>query len=181
VQKNAGKRLCTPAEWRSACGGERGWEIPVRRRVRRWQVQRVSRGAPAVALHDNAAIGHTDPRLNRVKINGKPLLRKTGDTPDCASVWGDDAIYDMVGNLDEWMESRNGHVRRRILLARHQGRLRLGAPRTTRKSTPTTRRASAAAPTCPAAEPSPRVVFREGIRRSWPPKMCTSHAHVFGA
>ena len=37
-----------------------------------------------------------------------PLLRKTGATPRCKSEWGDDAVYDMVGNLDEWIDDPDG-------------------------------------------------------------------------
>ena len=63
---------------------------------------------PAHELHDNASIGHLDPRLNQVRFKGKPLLRRTGATSSCRSVWGDDAIYDMVGNLDEWVDDEGG-------------------------------------------------------------------------
>ena len=37
-----------------------------------------------------------------------PLLRTTGATSSCASRWGDDAIYDMVGNIDEWVDEKGG-------------------------------------------------------------------------
>ena len=53
-------------------------------------------------------MGHADPRLNLVTVNGRPVLRKTGTTPECASTWGDDAVYDMVGNLDEWVDEPGG-------------------------------------------------------------------------
>jgi hypothetical protein len=35
-------------------------------------------------------------------------LRPTGGTPGCKSQWGDDAVYDMVGNLDEWVDEADG-------------------------------------------------------------------------
>jgi formylglycine-generating enzyme required for sulfatase activity len=60
---------------------------------------------PGVALHQGASFGHRDPRLNLVEEGGdKPLLRLTGETRSCASRWGSDAIYDMVGNVDEWVD-----------------------------------------------------------------------------
>jgi hypothetical protein len=31
-------------------------------------------------------------------------LRLTGATPKCSSPWNGDALYDMVGNVDEWVE-----------------------------------------------------------------------------
>ena len=46
--------------------------------------------------------------MNQVTENGDPLLRHTGATPDCKSEWGTDAIYDMVGNLDEWIDDPDG-------------------------------------------------------------------------
>ena len=36
------------------------------------------------------------------------MLERTGSRPHCASRWGDDAVYDMVGNLDEWIDPKNG-------------------------------------------------------------------------
>jgi hypothetical protein len=64
---------------------------------------------PAAVLHDNASIGLIDPRLNLVVEQGTdPLLHVTGASPECASVWGDDRIYDMVGNLDEWVDDSSG-------------------------------------------------------------------------
>jgi hypothetical protein len=106
--ENAGKRLCTEREWRTACGGEKDTKYPYGEKYV-WKKCNVFREAhPAADLHDNASIGHNDPRLNKVTFKGKPLLRKTGATPDCASRWGDDAIYDMVGNLDEWLADPDG-------------------------------------------------------------------------
>jgi len=63
---------------------------------------------PAAMLHDNASIGHLDPRLNRVRVGGSTLLRETGASLQCRSRWGDDGIYDMVGNLDEWVDEEGG-------------------------------------------------------------------------
>jgi formylglycine-generating enzyme required for sulfatase activity len=37
-----------------------------------------------------------------------PLLRLTGEVTACTSTWGEDGVYDMVGNLDEWVEDENG-------------------------------------------------------------------------
>jgi hypothetical protein len=63
---------------------------------------------PAGKLHADFSINHLDPRLNQVKYQGQPLLKRTGSVKTCASRWGDDAIYDMVGNLDEWIDDPNG-------------------------------------------------------------------------
>jgi hypothetical protein len=37
-----------------------------------------------------------------------PLLRQTGATHSCRSEWGQDAVFDMVGNLDEWIDDETG-------------------------------------------------------------------------
>jgi len=104
----AAKRLCTWAEFVLACRGEDDQQFPygdtyidgacnVNRDVH-----------PAAMLHDNASVGHLDPRLNRVRVGGSTLLRQTGEAPLCRSRWGKDAIYDMVGNLDEWVDEEGG-------------------------------------------------------------------------
>ena len=110
--RNAGKRLCTEAEWVRACRGARGTKHPYGSHyvAGRCNIHRAIH--PAHVLHGNASIGHTDPRLNlvleRIGRESDPLLRATGATAGCVSSWGEDAIYDMVGNLDEWIEDPGG-------------------------------------------------------------------------
>jgi hypothetical protein len=104
----AGKRLCTYYEWLTACRGDKGRKFPYGDDYERGTCNVYRYDHPAATLHDNAAIGHLDPRLNRVTEGGEPLLRRTGATASCASRWGDDAIYDMVGNLDEWVDHKRG-------------------------------------------------------------------------
>ncbi len=105
---NAGKRLCTEQEWVTACQGEGQRQFPYGNKYE-WGTCNVFREAhPAAVLHDDASRGHLDPRLNQVSSSKGPLLRPTGGTPACRSVWGDDAIYDLVGNLDEWIEDERG-------------------------------------------------------------------------
>lgn len=104
----AGKRLCTLNEFVLACRGEEDRQFPYGDSYID-SVCNVNRDVhPAAMLHDNASIGHLDPRLNRVSVAGATLLRQTGDAPQCRSRWGQDAIYDMVGNLDEWIDEGNG-------------------------------------------------------------------------
>jgi hypothetical protein len=105
----SGKRLCSHAEWQLACRGERGTAFPygsdyVAGRCNVWRQTH-----PAQVLHGSSSLGHLDPRLNLVvEYEGGPLLRPTGTTPSCASRFGSDAIYDMVGNLDEWVDDEPG-------------------------------------------------------------------------
>lgn len=99
----AGKRLCRVTEWVRACEGEAHRPFPYGDKYEPARCNIFRSQHPAAALHDNASIGHLDPRLNLVKEGADPLLRPAGATRGCASVWGPDAIYDMNGNIDEWV------------------------------------------------------------------------------
>jgi formylglycine-generating enzyme len=108
VCENAGKRLCKPDEWVLACRGQQGRKFPYGDTYEQGRCNVFRETHPAVLLHGNASIGHQDPRLNLAKFKGDRLLRPTGATQRCRSEWGDDAIYDMVGNLDEWVDEPTG-------------------------------------------------------------------------
>ena len=102
--ENAHKRLCTKDEWVSACRGQKGTQFPYGDdfRAGRCNVHRALH--PGYVLHASSSLGLLDPRLNLVEEGDDPLLRLTGATAACASEWGADKIFDMVGNLDEWVE-----------------------------------------------------------------------------
>jgi len=106
--ERAGKRLCSTEEWTSACRGQAGRAFPYGDTYEHGACNVFREAHPAVILHSDASQGHLDPRLNLVEGPEGPLLRTTGSTPRCASRWGDDAVYDMVGNLDEWVEDGEG-------------------------------------------------------------------------
>jgi len=106
--RNAGKRLCTLDEWVLACRGESGHKFPYGDRYEEGRCNVFREAHPAQVLHGDMSTGHLDPRLNLVDGAAGPLLRKTGATESCKSVWGSDAIYDMVGNLDEWVDAPVG-------------------------------------------------------------------------
>jgi sulfatase-modifying factor enzyme 1 len=99
----AGKRLCTLDEFRTACRGEDDTQFPYGSQYVEGACNVDRDDHPAFILHGNASLGHLDPRLDRVSGSGGPLLHLTGATGSCASRWGTDAVYDMVGNLDEWV------------------------------------------------------------------------------
>jgi Sulfatase-modifying factor enzyme 1 len=103
-----GKRLCSHQEWKTACRGEQERKFPYGDDYRQGTCNLFRYAHPAATLHGNPAVGHLDPRLNLVRERGKPLLEATGSRAACASKWGEDAVYDMVGNLDEWVEKKSG-------------------------------------------------------------------------
>jgi formylglycine-generating enzyme required for sulfatase activity len=110
--EQGGKRLCTEAEWERACKGERQTAFPYGNDYRAQPCNVGQQLHPAAVLHGLSSSGHLDPRLNLLSVAGdEPLLRVTGASRACASVWGKDAAYDMVGNLDEWVDDPDGVFR----------------------------------------------------------------------
>lgn len=108
ICENAGKRLCTPSEWVTACKGQNATKFPYGDRYEEGTCNVFREAHPAVVLYGDASKNHLDPRLNLAEGPAGPLLRKTGGTPSCRSAWGSDALYDMVGNLDEWVDDPQG-------------------------------------------------------------------------
>ena len=108
VCENAGKRLCRREEWVRACRGAADRPFPYGDTYQQGTCNIFRFTHPSGALHDDVTRGHLDPRLNLVKDKQGPLLRRTGETKACASRWGNDAVYDMVGNLDEWIDDEDG-------------------------------------------------------------------------
>ena len=106
--RNAGKRLCSRDEWKTACRGEQNRQFPYGDKYEQGRCNVFREAHPGILLWDDPTINHTDPRFNLVRSAKGPLLRATGATEACASRWGDDAIFDMVGNLDEWIDDPDG-------------------------------------------------------------------------
>jgi hypothetical protein len=104
----AGKRLCTLDEHTTACRGEADTDFPYGADYQDGVCNVFREDHPAALLHHNASFGHLDPRLNRVRARGKPLFETAGARPACRSAWGADAVYDLVGNLDEWFDEGEG-------------------------------------------------------------------------
>jgi hypothetical protein len=106
--RTADKRLCREDEWVAACKGERATRFPYGEQYRHGACNVFRADHPARILHGNASEGLSDPRLNQVALEGAALLRETGGSPLCKSAWGADAVFDMVGNLDEWVDEPGG-------------------------------------------------------------------------
>jgi formylglycine-generating enzyme required for sulfatase activity len=102
------KRLCTLDEWKTACRGQNDTLFPYGTDYEDG-VCNVNREAhPAALLHGHSSLGHLDPRLNHAAANGSPLFHETAASPRCVSRWGDDGVFDMVGNVDEWVDEGAG-------------------------------------------------------------------------
>lgn len=106
--RNAGKRLCSTAEWQRACRGQTESKFPYGDSYEQGSCNVQRAHHPASLLHADASLHHLDPRLNRTRDEQGPLLRKTGRSLSCKSQWQEDAVFDMVGNLDEWVASESG-------------------------------------------------------------------------
>jgi hypothetical protein len=109
--QNAGKRLCSAEEWTTACRGEQRRQFPYGESYESGACNVFREAHPASVLYGDASRNHLDPRLNLVEGESGPLLRRTGETERCRSNWGGDAVFDMVGNLDEWVDEPGGAFR----------------------------------------------------------------------
>ena len=106
--EQAGKRLCTASEWVSACRGDKNRRFPYGDEYQAGVCNVYRDTHPARVLWGDASKNHLDPRLNLVADASGPLLRHTGELSRCRSDWAADAVFDMVGNLDEWVDEPGG-------------------------------------------------------------------------
>ena len=104
----AGKRLCTSAEWLSACQGEPATLYPYGTRRRSGYCNDQGRSPLAVLWGANHGPMnfHT---MNDRRLNQAPgTLARTGQFPLCTNGLG---VFDMVGNLHEWVSAPEGLFR----------------------------------------------------------------------
>lgn len=103
--KRSDKRLCTEAEWVRACAGPRHATFPYGGSARKPGACNDQGRAPLSALANVLPPEQwermNDPRLNQVEGS----VAKTGSHAACASPEG---VYDLVGNLHEWVDDPEG-------------------------------------------------------------------------
>lgn len=107
--QNAGKRLCTSQEWLVACQGVDGWNYPY---------ESDERDADACndfrEVHPVMEVFGPTPTWSSSEINDPSLnqledsLDLTGENENCVSPEG---VYDLVGNLNEWVADVDGTFR----------------------------------------------------------------------
>ncbi len=105
----SGKRLCKPNEWRQACMGpsQKQWGYGEKRERGRCNDHgRSAMGALYGAGRDGDRAYWNMTRMNNPELNKVPgTLAKTGDHEACTNGYG---VYDMVGNLHEWVDDKSG-------------------------------------------------------------------------
>ena len=72
-----------------------------------------SRQSSMSSSNERSFASAISPRSSRYTLiaSDAPVLRVGGASQGCVSRWGQDGIYDMVGNLDEWVEDPKGSFR----------------------------------------------------------------------
>ncbi len=105
----SGKRLCRAKEWKQACMG------PERKTYGYGDKGETGRcndhgRSPMTALYAGENLGPREKwdwdRMNRPELNQVPgTLAHTGEHDGCTNGYG---VYDMVGNLHEWVDDPNG-------------------------------------------------------------------------
>jgi formylglycine-generating enzyme len=113
---NAGKRLCKPGEWITACRGPGDNQYPYgnERRANVCNDRfKVLDHHPVVTLFNEHAGPDADPRtmwmprwMMDPRLHELPYtLAETGEFTECTNDYG---VYDMVGNLHEWVDDPAG-------------------------------------------------------------------------
>ncbi len=104
----ASKRLCKPSEWRKACLGPSTLVYGYANRAEPKRCNDHGR-SPILATFGSQAFApsrHAWDFMNTPSLNQLDgTLAKTGDHPGCTNGYG---VYDMVGNLHEWVADPSG-------------------------------------------------------------------------
>jgi hypothetical protein len=109
----SGKRLCGPDEWERACRGPSNFQFPYGDQRRAGACNDDVR-----STHPVAEVGHMlgipharlwQDGMNQPIINQLPdTLLPTGDRAECTNEYG---VFDMVGNVHEWVDDPDGTFR----------------------------------------------------------------------
>lgn len=104
----SGKRLCRPLEWRKACMGPRHTTFGYgdARVAGACNDDGISPMLSVMKLRADHPRDWTQGRMNDPRLNQAPhTLARTGAHASCTNGYG---VYDMVGNLHEWVDDPDG-------------------------------------------------------------------------
>ncbi len=104
----SGKRLCKPAEWRQACMGPRHATFGYgnARVSGRCNDHGVSPMLSVLRMRTDHPREWTHDRMNDPRLNQAPhTLARAGEHSECTNGYG---VYDMMGNLHEWVDDPAG-------------------------------------------------------------------------
>jgi formylglycine-generating enzyme required for sulfatase activity len=106
----SGKRLCSPREWRTACKGPERMRYGYSNANEPRRCNDYGRGPVTLLFGRQFDPGNqkewTFERMNAPELNQvSGTLSPTGAHPDCTNGFG---VYDMVGNLHEWVSDPEG-------------------------------------------------------------------------
>lgn len=105
--ESEGKRLCTRIEWTFAAGGPDMHPYPYGDGFHRDKtICNIDNHAASVGLTGDDIMSVTDPNSDVAKAL-RSLLVPSGSMKECVSEWG---VYDMAGNIDEWVLNEGGFV-----------------------------------------------------------------------
>lgn len=103
----AGKRLCTSQEWLRACQGPDGWTYPYGNAYREGACNDHRTEHPLTTLYGPGNEDWSD--LDNPLLNQLPdTVDLTGQNMSCVTPEG---VYDLVGNLQEWVADASGVFR----------------------------------------------------------------------
>ncbi len=99
----AGKRLCTVTEWYAACRGERDTQFPYGTSYVKGRCN-VGKGHVLSILHGRDPRKWKYEEFNDPALHQRPgFIADTGAYDECVS---SDGVFDLVGNLHEWVSDR---------------------------------------------------------------------------
>lgn len=97
----AQKRLCTGVEWQRACRGATDADHPYGAKEVRGRCNTGKPHLPSVLFGMNSTAENAESHYNSPRLNQQPgYLARTGEYAGCVS---DSGIFDLEGNLHEWV------------------------------------------------------------------------------
>jgi sulfatase modifying factor 1 len=104
IAKTENKRLCTHSEWTTAASGDQYLPYPFGDGYHRDKSCNIDNHASSVGLTGADIMKVANPDSDTAE-KLRSLLTPSGSKEQCVSSWG---VYDMSGNIDEWVVNESG-------------------------------------------------------------------------